>query len=59
MFMDFCYPVGTKVSFMSVYHPQSDGVVEQANALIFMATKKNIRRQKEGQMGGSHAKGCV
>jgi transposase InsO family protein len=49
MFMDFCYPVGTKVSFMSVYHPQSDGVVEQANALIFLATKKIFEGKKKGK----------
>jgi hypothetical protein len=35
MFKDFCHQVRTKVFFSSVYHLQSNGVVEQANALIF------------------------
>jgi hypothetical protein len=29
-----------KVAFTSVYHPQSNGAVERANALIFSAIKK-------------------
>jgi hypothetical protein len=28
MFKDFCHQDGTKVSFASVYHAQSNGVVE-------------------------------
>jgi IS30 family transposase len=35
MFKDFCHQVRMKVSFASVYHPLSNGVVEQADALIF------------------------
>jgi hypothetical protein len=33
-----------------MYHPQSNGVMEKANALIF-TTIKNIRRPAEGQVG--------
>jgi hypothetical protein len=29
-----------KVTFASVYHPQSNGAVERANTLIFEAIKK-------------------
>jgi IS30 family transposase len=35
MFKDFCHQVGMKVSFASVYHPQSNGAVERGNSLIF------------------------
>jgi IS30 family transposase len=48
MFKDFSLQVGTKVSFVSVYHPQSNGAVERANALIFEAIKKIL----EGEMKG-------
>jgi IS30 family transposase len=40
MFKDFCHQVGANVSFVFIYHPQSNGAVEQANALIFVAIKK-------------------
>jgi hypothetical protein len=47
MFKDFFHQVGTKVAFTSVYHPQSNGVVERANALIFKAIKKIIEGEKK------------
>jgi IS30 family transposase len=40
MFKNFCHQIRTKVAFTSVYHPQSNGAVERANALIFEALKK-------------------
>jgi IS30 family transposase len=43
MFKDFCQQIGMKVTFASVYHPQSNGAVERANSLIFEAIKKNTR----------------
>jgi hypothetical protein len=49
MFNDFCHQVGTKVSFASVYHPHSHGVVERANALIFEAIKKILKGEKKGK----------
>jgi hypothetical protein len=49
MFKDFCHQVGTKVSFSFVYHPQSNGAVEQANALIFEAIKKILKGEKKGK----------
>jgi hypothetical protein len=39
-FRDFCFSIGTKLAFASVYHPQSNGVVERANSKIFTAIKK-------------------
>jgi transposase InsO family protein len=39
-FKDFCAYLGTKLCFASVYHPQSNGVVEWANGVIFTGIKK-------------------
>jgi hypothetical protein len=49
MFKDFCHQVRTKVSFAYVYHPQSNGAVERANALIFEAVKKILEGEKKGK----------
>jgi hypothetical protein len=38
-----------KVSFASVYHPQSNKAVERANALIFEAIKKILEGEKKGK----------
>jgi hypothetical protein len=40
--------MGVEAAFTSVYHPQSNGVVEKANALIFPAIKKILENQPEG-----------
>jgi hypothetical protein len=39
---------GVEAAFTSVYHPQSNGVVERANTLIFSAIKKILEDQPEG-----------
>ena len=39
-FKEFFHSVGTKLLFVSVYHPQSNGAVERANGIIFTAIKK-------------------
>jgi hypothetical protein len=49
MFKDFYHQTGTKVSFTSIYQPQSNGVVERPNALIFVAIKKILEGQKKGK----------
>jgi hypothetical protein len=41
--------MGIEAAFTSIYHPQSNGVVEQANALIFIAIKKCLEDQKKGK----------
>jgi hypothetical protein len=41
-FKEFCTYLGTKLCFASVYHPQSNGVVERANRVIFSGIKRNI-----------------
>jgi IS30 family transposase len=49
MFKDFCQQVRTKVAFTSIYHPQSNGAIERANALIFEAIKKILQGGKKGK----------
>jgi transposase InsO family protein len=45
-FKDFCFSIGTKLAFASVYHSQSNGVVERANGKIFTAVKKMLLDEK-------------
>jgi IS30 family transposase len=46
-FKNFCFSIGTKLAFASVYHPQSNGVVERANGKIFTAVKKMLLDKKK------------
>jgi transposase InsO family protein len=48
-FKDFCFSIGTKLAFASVYHPQSNGVVERANGKIFTAVKKMLLDERKGR----------
>jgi hypothetical protein len=48
-FRDFCFSIGTKPVFASVYHPQSNGIVERANGKIFTAIKKRLLNDKKGK----------
>jgi transposase InsO family protein len=48
-FWEFCSSIGTKPVFISVYHPQSNGVVEHANGKIFSAIKKRLLDDKKGK----------
>jgi IS30 family transposase len=45
-FKDFCFSISTKLAFASVYHPQSNGVVERANGKNFTAVKKMLLDKK-------------
>jgi transposase InsO family protein len=47
-FKEFYDSIGTKVVFSSVYHPQSNGVVERANGKISSAIKKRLLDDKKG-----------
>jgi hypothetical protein len=49
MFKEFYHQIRMKVAIISVYHPQSNGVVERANSLIFKAVKKILEGQKKGK----------
>jgi hypothetical protein len=49
MFKDFCHQIETKVAFTSVYHPQSNGAIERANALIFEAINQILQCEKKGK----------
>jgi transposase InsO family protein len=48
-FWNFCASLGTKVVFASVYHPQSNGVIERANGKIFTTIKKRLLEDKKGK----------
>jgi transposase len=48
IFRDFCHQMGVEATFASVYHPQSNMVVEKANTLIFSAIKKILEDQPKG-----------
>jgi hypothetical protein len=48
-FSDFCLSISNKLAFTSVYHPQSNSVVEHANGKIFTAIKKRLLDDKKGK----------
>ena len=48
-FRKFCFHLGTKLCFASVYHPQSNGAVEKANAIIFTGIKRNLTGMPRGK----------
>jgi hypothetical protein len=41
--------MGVEAAFLSIYHPQSNGAVEKANALIFTSIKKILESQSKGK----------
>jgi hypothetical protein len=41
--------MGVEAAFTLVYHPQSNGAVEKANTLIFLAIKKILEDQPKGK----------
>jgi transposase InsO family protein len=49
IFKDFCHQIEVEAAFTSAYHPQSNGVVKKANALIFTAIKKILEDQPKGK----------
>jgi hypothetical protein len=51
MFKELCNRIGTNAAFTSVYHHQTNGAVEIANALIFEANKKIVEGKKKGKLG--------
>jgi hypothetical protein len=48
-FRDFCFSIDTKLAFASVYHPQSNSIVERANVKIFTAVKKRLLDDRKGK----------
>jgi ribonuclease HI len=48
-FRDFFLSIGTKPVFASVYHPQSNSIIERANGKIFTAIKKRLLGNKKGK----------
>jgi hypothetical protein len=47
-FREFCNSINMKAVFASVYHPQSNDVVERANDKIFSTIKKRLLDDKKG-----------
>lgn len=50
-FRNFCGKMGIKLTFALVNHPQSNGVVEKANGLIFNSISKSLVDAAKGKMG--------
>ena len=48
-FREFCEQIGTKIPFVSVQHPESNGLVERANGIIMMGIMKLIFNQPRGK----------
>ena len=48
-FREFTTQLGTNLCFASVYHPQSNDVVERANGIIFVGIKKNVTELPKGK----------
>jgi hypothetical protein len=48
-FKEFCTSIGTKLTFASVYHPESNGAVEQANRIVFSAVSKTLFNLRKGK----------
>ena len=48
-FKKFCSELGIKLAFASVNHPESNGVVERANGLIFSVVSKALFDMPKGK----------
>jgi hypothetical protein len=49
IFNGFCHQMGVEAAFTTVYLPQSNKVVERANAMIFSTIKKILEDQPKGK----------
>jgi transposase InsO family protein len=48
-FKEFCKSLGTTLVFTSVYHPKSNGVVERASRIVFLAISKTLFNLRKGK----------
>jgi IS30 family transposase len=48
-FKVFCDQISTKIQFTSVRHPETNGLVEQANGIIITGIMKSIFNQLKGK----------
>ena len=48
-FKEFCQSIGTKIAFASVYHLDSNGVVERANRIVFSVISKTLFNLRKGR----------
>jgi hypothetical protein len=49
MFKEFCQQIGMKITFASLYHPQSNGAVKRANSLSFDAINNILEGEKKAK----------
>jgi hypothetical protein len=48
-FKEFCQSIVTKIAFTSVYHLESNGAVERANRIVFLAILKTLFNLHKGK----------
>jgi IS30 family transposase len=48
-FRNFCDELNIKLTFASINHPQTNGAVEKANGLIFIAISKSLFDSPKGK----------
>ena len=48
-FKNFCFELNIKLAFALVNHPQSNGAVERANGLVFIAISKSLFDAAKGK----------
>ena len=48
-FKEFCKSIGTKMAFASVYHLESNGAVERANRIAFLAISTTLFNLYKGK----------
>ena len=58
-FKEFCKSIGTKIAFASVYHPESNRVVERANRVNILSNIDDLIQPLKRQMGRRTTEGCV
>jgi hypothetical protein len=49
-FKEFCRSIGTRIAFASVYHLESNKVVERANKIVFLVISKTLLNLCKGKM---------
>jgi hypothetical protein len=48
-FKEFCKSIDTKIAFVSVYYPESNGTVERANRIVISAISKTLFNLRKGK----------
>ena len=58
-FKEFCKSIGIKIAFASVYHPESNRVVERANRVNILSNIDDLIQPLKRQMGRRTVEGCI